>query len=346
MALSTFLNGQNCEQVIYDKENVFEEFIVANAEILFGTNSIYVDIKHKIENSSLGGTIPDGALIDLSDLENPEFYLVEIELQNHDFRSHIYPQIDKFFDFFSNTQERNKLTEKIYSIFRQDEALKLKLKSIIGTKEIYRFLKDILENSQNIMIIIDGAKPEFEEIMDTYTDTWGKMVSVQIVNHFRHENQNIITAEPPFQNIEFSDAIVSTATGIPSNASQYTEEFHLKGRDENVRNVYYGLKQRFLKIKDTKSFNSTKYYISASDDKNIAFIKFRKRKIVMVVLLSENEVRNILSSQHHKIVSHSESVQRFWAGNNPNCSVEIADTEHFEEIESLLQKVVANNEES
>src|SRR3990167_2048108 len=119
MTISIFLNGQNCQQVIYDKEDAFEKFIVDNADTIFGANSIYVDMKHKIENSSLGGTIPDGVLIDLSDLESPEFYLVEVELQNHDFFKHIFPQITKFFSFYKNPSERQKLTEKVFSIFKQ-----------------------------------------------------------------------------------------------------------------------------------------------------------------------------------------------------------------------------------
>ena len=345
MAISIFLNRQNCQQVIYHREDAFEKFTVDNAETIFGVNSIYINMKHRIENSSLGGTIPDGVLIDLSDLENPEFYIVEIELQSHDFFKHIFPQITKFFAFYKNSTQQQKLIEKIFSIFKQDNSLRNKLKELIGTREIYKFLKDTLENSQNILIIVDGTKPEFEEIMDTYTDTWGKIVKVQIVSHFQYEDHHIIISDPPFQNIEFSDAITSTITVKSAATSQYSEEFHLKDRDENVRDIYNRLKQCFLEIKGTISLNSTKYYIGVLDDKNIAFIKFRKRKIVMVVLLPEKEVRNILSSQYHKVVSLSESVQRFWAGNNPNCSVEICDTKHFEEIEILLQKIVSKNED-
>jgi predicted transport protein len=349
MAISIFLNKQNFPQIIYNKEDEFEELIIDNAATIFGDRSIYIDIKHRIESSSLGGVIPDGILIDLSDLENPEFYLVEVELQIHDFFKHIFPQITKFFAFYKNSSERQKLTEKIFSIFKQDDALRDKLKKMIGSKEIYKFLKDTLENSQNILIIIDGLKSEFEEIMDTYTDTWGKMVKVQIINHFRYENQNIITAEPPFQNLEFGDATTSTDIEKPDTTS-YTEEFHLEGCNENVRNIYNRLKQSLLKIKSGIRFNPTKYYIGVYIKKQFTYIQCYKKKLKVIVYLPENEVRETIHSQNHIIKSHSEPAQRFWggSGNNPhsNCAVEITDTEHFDEIESLLQKVVANNEES
>jgi len=345
MAVSVSLNGEIFEQVVYSQEDDFEQLVAKNAETIFGDKSIYINAKRKITTSALGGTIPDGFLMDMSDTDEPQFYLVEVELQSHDFFKHIFPQITKFFAFYKNSSDRQKLTEKIFSILREDDVLKDKLKKMIGSKEIYKFLKDTLEDSQNILIIIDGLKSEFEEIMDTYTDTWGKMVKVQIINHFRYENQNIITAEPPFQNLEFGDA--TTSTDIEkTDTSLYTEEFHLEGCNENLRNIYNRLKQSFLKIKNEIRFNPTKYYIGVYVKRQFAYIQCYKKKIKVIVYLPENEVREVIRSQNHVIKSHSESAQRFWGGgNNPNCSVEIYDTEHFEEIETLLQKVVANNEE-
>ncbi len=334
MDVSIFLNGQNCEQIIYHKEDEFEKFILDNAETIFGTNSIYIDIKHRIENSSLGGTIPDGVLINLSDLENPQFYIVEVELQNHDFRSHIYPQIDKFFDFFSNIHERNKLTEKIDSIIRRDDSLQSKLKKLIGQKEIYRFLKDTLENSQNILIVINGYKHEIEEKMNNRLDTWGKWVKVQIINHFQNENQNIILANPPSQNLEFGDAVESATAMQSVDSSQYSEEFHLKDCNENVNDIYNKLKKSFLKIKNTLTFNPVKYYIGVRDIKNIAAIRFRKRKLLVEFDLSEDEVN--LESKHHKI--------RLYSSRGP--MVEIDDTNYWDEIQKLIVKLVERHQDT
>lgn len=90
--------------------------------------------------------------------------------------------------------------------------------------------------SQNILIIIDGPKLELKEIIDTYADTWAKMVKVEIVNHFRRDNDGIITVEPPFQSIRFEDAISASSDTEISEPSQYTEEFHLEGCDAIVKN--------------------------------------------------------------------------------------------------------------
>lgn len=46
MSISVFLNGRDFQQMIYDKENEFERLIVDNAEALFVSDTIYIDVKH------------------------------------------------------------------------------------------------------------------------------------------------------------------------------------------------------------------------------------------------------------------------------------------------------------
>jgi hypothetical protein len=77
-----------------------ENLLFANSKSLFGQSSILIEAKKKIDNKALGGTIPDAFLFDLKDPDNPEFYLVEVELAKHSFYNHIFPQITKFFAFF------------------------------------------------------------------------------------------------------------------------------------------------------------------------------------------------------------------------------------------------------
>ena len=77
MAISVSLNGESFEQAIYTNEDDFEQLVAKNAQTIFGDKVIYIDTKKKLSASSLGRTIPDGFLIDLSDFDNPQFYLVE-----------------------------------------------------------------------------------------------------------------------------------------------------------------------------------------------------------------------------------------------------------------------------
>jgi predicted transport protein len=346
MAISVSLNGEIFEQVIHFREDDFEQLVARNAKTIYGDNAIYIEAKQKISTLGLGGAIPDGFLIDLSDLDNPQFYLVEVELQSHDFFKHIFPQITKFFAFYRDSKQRHKLIETIFALLQDDTAIAKKVRDLIKSKEIYKFLKDTIDSNQNILIIIDGPKPEFEEIMNTYTDTWGKMVRVQIVNHFKRGENSIITIEPPFQNLPFGDAFTPSPERETSEPSQYTEEFHLQNRQREFVEIYKKLKQAFINVKTTLRFNPTKYYIGVIDTKQIAFIVIQKKKIRLVVLMAENEVKETLHSGHHKVSSHSDSVQRFWGGNNPNCSVEISDTEHWDEIQKLLVRLVEKHQET
>jgi len=333
MTISVSFNGEIFEQVVYSRESDFEELVAKNAGTIFGDKAIYIDTKKKVNTSSFGGTIPDGFLIDLSDREDPQFYLIEIELQKHDFFGHIFPQITKFFAFYRNSKQRQKLIDTMFKLFREDAVLKEKIRETIGSREVYKFLKDTMDNGQNILIVIDEPKAEFKEIMDTYTDTWGKMVKVQVVNHFQRNTSNILTVEPPFQSIPFEDAISVSPDIEMSETSQYTEEIHLEGCHENVRDTYSKLKSEFLSVKSTLRFNPVKEYMGVRDIRNIAAIRFYKRKLLLEVFLPENEISRIV--QRHKV--------RLYPKRRP--MVEIDDMRYWEEIQELIAKLVEKNQE-
>jgi len=338
MAISVSLNGDNFEQVIYAKEDAFEQLVAQNAKTIFGDKAIYIDTKKKVNTTSLGGTIPDGFLIDLSDPDDPQFYLVEVELQSHDFFNHIFPQITKFFAFYRGSKQRHKLIETMFSFFQNDPVLTKKLKDLIGPKEIHKFFTDTIENNQNVLIIIDGPKPEFEEIIDTYTDTWGKMVKVQIVNHFRRDNNYILTVEPPFQNLPFEDAISLSPEKDNTKPSQYTEEFHLENRSAGIRDIYSKLKSELLKINGTLIFNPVKSFIGVRNNKrNIAAIFVQSKKLWVDVVLPEHVVNRILESKHHKV--------KVYPAYPRSCFVEIYDMEHWDEIQKLVIHLVEYHQE-
>ncbi len=350
MAISVSLNSDNFERVIYSKEVDFERLITKNAATIFGDKAIYIDAKKKLNTTSLGGTIPDGFLIDMSDSDDPQFYLVEVELQNHDFFRHIFPQITKFFAFYRDSKQRHKLIETIFAFFTDNFGknidLTTKIANIIKSKEVYKFLKDIIDNNQNVLIIIDGPKPEFKEIMSTYADTWGKMVKVQIVNHFRRDDDHIITVEPPFQNLPFGDAIAPPPEEETSEPSQYTEEFHFQNRPPKVMEIYEKLKKEFIAAKATLRFNPTKNYIGVVDARRIAYIQLKRKNVHLILLMSEDKVGKIILAGHHKVVSFSESRQRYWGGSERSCALNIYDTNHWDEIKKLIGRLVKKYQET
>ena len=50
------------------------------------------------------------------------------------------------------------MIEKLYTIFESDEPLRKELKTKIGSKEIFKFVKDTIENSQNILSLLTVRK--------------------------------------------------------------------------------------------------------------------------------------------------------------------------------------------
>jgi len=275
------LDGQRYSEKQYKLEAEFERLVVTNSKTFFGEKTIFIDAKKKLDNNSFGGVIPDGFLFDFSDKKNPEFYLVEVELTKHSFFGHIFPQITKFFAFFKNPTSQGKLIEKLYSTFESDNELRQELKTKIGKREIFKFIKDTIENSQNILLIIDGEKKELPEITETYADTWGKMVKVAILKEYTtngSQTNSIFSLSPDFENIENID-IVSDNQDEQKEKSTYTEQFHLEDINEETLAIYNELKEKLLEKIPTLNFNSQRYYISLRKKRNFAFLKIRKKKL-------------------------------------------------------------------
>ncbi|MDD5779303.1 MAG: DUF5655 domain-containing protein, partial [Candidatus Thermoplasmatota archaeon] len=264
------------------------------------------------------------------DKDDPQFYLVEIELSSHDFYRHIFPQITKFFAFYQNTNSRNDLIEKIFSIVNKDEELKGKLRRLIGKKEIFKFIKDTIENSQNIILVLDNSKEELPEIFQTYTDTWDKMVHVLYIKEFCHGNQSIFLSNPDFGDIGLE---VEEPKKV---ATEYTEEFHLEGVAEPLKEAYYHIKRELLNFNESIGFNPQHYYLSLRYRKNYAYLKFRKKKIKITIMIDEDEVRQRI--KHHKVKSHSESVQKYYGG--ACCQIIVEDNAHLDEVIDILKEPV------
>lgn len=111
------------------------------------------------------------------------------------------------------------------------------------------------------------------------------------------------------------------------------EEDHLKNVSENVKVIYLKIKNALIKADKTLLFNSQKYYISLKKNKNIAFFHFSKKKLSIVIMQPEKEIRKKV--KHHLIRSLAPSVQKFW--NGECATVVIENRKYFQEVISLLK---------
>jgi predicted transport protein len=329
MDSGVFLGNKKFLRKYFDKEEEFEGVVKNNSKTLFGSKTIYIDLKNKIKSKSLGNTIPDGFLFDFSDPDNPDFYLIEVELAKHEFWDHIFPQITKFFAFFKNPKSREELIDVLTNFIKSNESIEAEFKSYIGKKEIFKTVKDIIDNSQNILLIIDEDKPEFDEVFETYTDTWDKMVKREILNVFTHDNNTIFTLTPDFENIELVSAPYEEA-----KQKTYDESFHLSNVDPKILETYQLLKESMLKFDNNIIFNPQKYYISLKRKKNFAFINFSKKKLHIVVMLPYQKGKDLIKK--NKLKELSEGVQRFY--NGACFDVTLENKDNINEVINLLKE--------
>jgi predicted transport protein len=323
----------------FTSEEDFEELIRDQSKALFGKDTIFIYTKRKLKSVVLGASIPDGFLFDMTDMENPEFYLVEVELQKHGFYEHIFPQITKFFGFFRSPASQNNLVEKLFADINSDAGLKSEFRKVLGDKEIYKFLKDICENSQNILLVIDGDKIELPEIVETYTDTWAKLVKILKVKKFTNDNESLISVEPDFVDIQYTpDTDVEDLDGGVDKSSKpvYSEEYHLQGVSESTKQSYLAIKDHITKNYPNAALNFQRYYIAIRTDRNLAFLKLQKKKLRVTVMLPEEQVRGVMT--HHIVRQLSQSVQGFY--NGPCCAVLFENNKNLDDFWELLKMLI------
>ncbi len=328
-------NGNRFTEVEFSTESDYEDDIVAFSNELFGDRIVFINPKKRIESKSLGGTIPDGFFFDFTDPTDPQFYIVEVELATHSFFGHVFPQVTKFFAFYKNTRLQRSLVRKLFNIVEGDRDTRAAFKRFLGRGEIYKFLSDIIETSQNILLIADGTFKELPEIMDTYTDTWGKVVKFLEIRKYVSGENTIYTINPDFDTIQYIEPSVDVDE-LPDEGFTYTEEFHLEGVSAETRRTYERIKEIALQKDAGLIFNPQKYYISIRATKNIAFLKIRKKKVRFIAMLPEDQIRAI--ANYYPVASLSQGVQDFY--NGPCAAVDFVDLSHEDELAKLLHDLV------
>ncbi len=327
MKSAIYMDGNRFGETQFKTEEEFEKIVKENSKTLFGAKTIYFDIKNRIDSKYLGSTIPDGFLFDFKDKENPEFYLVEVELEKHPFDNHIFPQIKKFFAFFKNPKSRDELIGKLFNFIKSNPKLEIEFKKYLGEKEIYKTLKDVIESSQNILLIIDENKPEFEETSDTITE-WARLVKTEILKQYTANGKVIFALNPDFENIDIVEPLAHE-----ESEEKYTENFHIEGINENTQSLYRKIKEEILKIDSNIRINPQKYYISLKDKKNFAYLYLKKKKIKIVIMLPYEIGQKMIKT--HKLREFTEGVQRFYG--SPSFGMTVENQNDIDEVVKLLE---------
>ncbi len=329
MKSAIYMDGHRFVKMEFVSEDDFEKITRENSKTLFGAETIYFDLKSKIDSKAIGSAIPDGFLFDFKDKDNPEFYLVEVELERHDFYKHIFPQITKFFAFFKNAKSRSDLIEKLFNFIKSNSQLEEEFRKYLGKKEIYKALKDAIEDSQNILLILDDWKPELNEVFETYTDTWDKMVTVEVLKQFKSNDKRILSITPDFEDIGLIEPSSKEET-----EERYTEKFHTDGVESTIVAIYEKLKGAISQLDPGIKINPQRHYISLRKNKNFAFIKIKKKKLHIVIMIPYERGGDLIKK--HTLTQLHENVQKFY--NGPCFRVTLVNMNNLEEVLEALKE--------
>jgi hypothetical protein len=143
-----------------DEEKEFHPMVRNCSKEIFGEDSVYFDIKHKLSSKSGIAAIPDAYVITLS--KPYEWYIVENELASHPVYSHIVPQISKFVDSIEELETQRDIRDILDKEVNEDVVLKALIEKKTG-QDSYRFLTELVSKPPKIALIIDEMTPEVEK---------------------------------------------------------------------------------------------------------------------------------------------------------------------------------------
>jgi hypothetical protein len=140
-------------------EAELEEIVKEHSKQIFGHESLYFDIKGKIDSKTGAGSKPDGYAISFYE---PKWYVVEVEVSWHKPYDHILPQITRFINGIKNLDSQKEISEWLYERIRENPKTKNFVEKMI-TEEISHFLTRLISKPPTVVIIVDEKTPQLEE---------------------------------------------------------------------------------------------------------------------------------------------------------------------------------------
>jgi len=159
------VDGVKYELWIPKEEAEFEEIVKEHSKEIFGNDSLYIDVKKRIESESGISSIPDGYVVDFSD---NSLWIVEVELSKHPLHRHLVAQLNTFLSDIKDREAQKEITEAIYSVIKDDVLLESFVKKRLGSKDIHHFLSELLEDLNIIVVIDELNKKKVEKAFENF----------------------------------------------------------------------------------------------------------------------------------------------------------------------------------
>lgn len=245
-----------------DEEKEFHPMIKEHSKEIFGENSLYFDVKHKLRSRSGIGSIPDAYVVKLS--KPHEWYVIENELASHSIYNHIINQLTKFMNGLRNPKSRNDILEAIDEEIRTDRVLRAYIEKTISSPEIYRFMSKLLSQSPKIVVVIDELNEQVKEACqslkyETRFVEFKTYIREDAENVHVHQFEPLFVLEEEYEKGKLSDAAKrawkTRKTKLPPHYESY--EKMLAWIDDNTKNVVETLTRLILNRFDNVSHRAS-----------------------------------------------------------------------------------------
>jgi predicted transport protein len=314
----------------FKSELELTEIAFSNTKILFGEQVIVLNYTDKNPVVFPGCLLPYGLLFDLREAQQPKLYIIEATLEKNDL-AELLKKMTQLFHFFKNQENNRLFAETLENAMHKNIGWRNKLKPAFENKTSAEFFQQLLLRKPTVLLITDSFKEELKPFMETYTETWGKMVKPILFQKFTLNGDMIFTIAPSF-------AELNSKSKPRDEKVKATEEDHLEVISESVKELYLYIKGELLNFNSSLEFRAKKHYISLRKDRNLAFFQLGKRKMTIVIANPEKDTRANL--KHHAIRTLADSAKKFWNGNEHCFTVVIEKMENMDEIMNMLKKLI------
>lgn len=264
-----------------------------------------------------------------------EFVKSEFSIQNQRIDTLAYDLESKSFVIIEYKRSHN------YSVFDQgvsylNTLLKFKADFVLTYNEtLHKFLKkDEVDWSQSRVVFVS---PAFNQVQKQAVDF--KDLNIELWEVKRFENDIVVvngikkSAASPSVKLSSSKSENSELKEITQELKTYTEEDHLKGKSDEVCELYEEFKQGILSLSPNIEIDVKKYYIAfKKDGKNISDIEMQKSGLKLFINKKKGDLND------------SKNLMRDVSGighqGNGDYQVSVKNTENLEYIMSLVKQTL------
>ena len=333
-------DGVEYIQYNYNSENELENMVFEHYKEIFGDNTILFN-KSKIRTVANVGTIPDAFVVDL---KNKKWYIVEVELKDHDIYGHVNSQIMRFLDAIDNPITKRKLSDKFYNEVK-NEPFKEALFKTNNIKEVYKHISDIIDTTPSIVIVID----EINNKVETGINGLSKRINCDIktveFKTFKRKNSKCLSEHihlfsKLYEDREEEEEDENEPTPEDKNNGEasttpkppiYTEDYHLNGKPNNIVKLYKELKKRILDLDKNIDVKPVKSYIAYKiSNNNFVDIVVKKSKLKLYLNLPKGYLKD------HKKITSDVSNKGHWG--NGDYLIQLNENTDLDYIMSLIKQ--------